>query len=155
MLLDGVVAQVRHSVPWCAGSRELLLALHAAGVPCGLVTMSYQRFVAPILEHLPPETFRAVVTGDRIRMGKPHPEPYLTAAAALGSAAAVRRTRSPLLSVKAAATATASPSRWNRKNTQLQLAFSTRLAANARSYVARSCSRSRSIAIADVTAMSA
>jgi beta-phosphoglucomutase-like phosphatase (HAD superfamily) len=46
--------------------------------------MSYQRFVAPILAHLPPETFRVVVTGEQVREGKPHPEPYLTAAAALG-----------------------------------------------------------------------
>jgi len=83
-LLDGVVARVQHAVPWCPGARELLLALHAAGVPCGLVTSSYQRFVVPILEHLPPETFRVVVTGDQVDYGKPHPEPYLTAAAALG-----------------------------------------------------------------------
>ncbi len=83
-LLDGVVAQVRHAVPWCEGARELLLALHDAGVPCGLVTMSYQRFVAPILEHLPPETFRVIVTGDMVDNGKPHPEAYLTAAASLG-----------------------------------------------------------------------
>ncbi len=88
MLLDGVVAQVRHAVPWCEGSRELLLALRAAGVPCGLVTMSYQRFVAPILEHLPPETFQVIVTGDMVSQGKPHPEAYLTAAAALGVDAA-------------------------------------------------------------------
>jgi beta-phosphoglucomutase-like phosphatase (HAD superfamily) len=46
--------------------------------------MSYERFVAPILAQLPPETFRVVVTGDRVNHGKPHPEPYLTAAAALG-----------------------------------------------------------------------
>ena len=52
--------------------------------PCGLVTMSYQRFVAPILAGLPPETFRVIVTGDEVERGKPHPEPYLTAAAALG-----------------------------------------------------------------------
>lgn len=84
LLLDGVVDQVRHAVPWCAGARELLLALHDAGVPCALVTMSYQRFVAPILEHLPPETFRVIVTGDMVDNGKPHPEAYLTAAAALG-----------------------------------------------------------------------
>lgn len=84
MLLDGVVAKVRHAVPWCPGARELLLALHAEGVPCGLVTMSYQRFVAPILERLPPEVFRVVVTGDMVENGKPHPEAYLTAAAALG-----------------------------------------------------------------------
>lgn len=84
MLLDGVVAQVRHAVPWCAGARELLLHLRSAGVPCGLVTMSYERFVAPIVEHLPPETFRVIVTGDQVTSGKPHPEAYLTAAAALG-----------------------------------------------------------------------
>ncbi|THV09472.1 HAD family hydrolase [Nocardioides caeni] len=85
MLLDGVVRQVEQAVPWCPGARELLLELHEAGVPCGLVTMSYQRFVAPILAQLPPETFRVVVTGDMVANGKPHPEPYLTAAAALGS----------------------------------------------------------------------
>ncbi len=84
MLLDGVVEQVRHAVPWCAGARELLLHLREADVPCGLVTMSYERFVAPILEHLPPETFRVIVTGDQVTSGKPHPEAYLTAAAALG-----------------------------------------------------------------------
>ena len=84
MLLDGVVEQVRHAVPWCPGARELLLHLRDAGVPCALVTMSYERFVAPILVHLPPETFRVIVTGDQVSSGKPHPEPYLTAAAALG-----------------------------------------------------------------------
>jgi HAD superfamily hydrolase (TIGR01509 family) len=83
-LLDGVVERVRGEVPWRPGAVDVLGMLRAAHVPCALVTMSYQRFVAPILEHLPPETFRAVVTGDRIVQGKPHPEPYLTAAAALG-----------------------------------------------------------------------
>ncbi|KAA1415871.1 HAD family phosphatase [Nocardioides humilatus] len=87
-LLDGVVERVQHAVPWCPGARELLLGLKAAGVPCALVTMSYQRFVAPILEHLPPETFRVIITGDQVDQGKPHPEPYLTAAAALGVDAA-------------------------------------------------------------------
>nr|WP_275693516.1 HAD family phosphatase [Nocardioides sp. TF02-7] len=86
MLLDGVVGRVQDTVPWRPGARELLKALHDEGVPCALVTMSYQRFVAPILEHLPPETFRVVVTGDQVDNGKPHPEPYLTAAAALGVA---------------------------------------------------------------------
>jgi HAD superfamily hydrolase (TIGR01509 family) len=85
-LLDGVVARVRRNVPWRPGAVELLATLRAAQIPCGLVTMSYQRFVAPILEHLPPGTFRVVVTGDTIDQGKPHPEPYLTAAAALGVA---------------------------------------------------------------------
>lgn len=83
-LLDGVVESVRESVPWRPGARELLAELQADGVPCALVTMSYTRLVAPILEHLPEGTFTAVVTGDQVTYGKPHPEPYLAAAAALG-----------------------------------------------------------------------
>ena len=84
-LLDGVVARVEESVPWCPGARDLLTDLAGAGVPCALVTMSYQRFVAPILRQLPEGTFQVVVTGDEVSRGKPHPEPYLTAAAALGA----------------------------------------------------------------------
>src|SRR3954471_5601777 len=85
-LLDGVVEKVEHAVPWRPGAVELLASLRADDVRCGLVTMSYHRFVAPILAQLPPETFRVVVTGDQVEFGKPHPEPYLTAAAALGVA---------------------------------------------------------------------
>jgi HAD superfamily hydrolase (TIGR01509 family) len=79
-MLDHVIDQVEHEVPWRPGARELLLSLNQAGVPCALVTMSYSRFVKPILEGLPPDTFSAVVTGDSVAQGKPHPEPYLTAA---------------------------------------------------------------------------
>nr|WP_264674152.1 HAD family phosphatase [Nocardioides lijunqiniae] len=85
-LLDGVVARVSDAVPWCAGAREMLLALREADVPMALVTMSYARFVAPILDQLPPGTFDVIVTGDQVTQGKPHPEPYLTAAASLGLA---------------------------------------------------------------------
>ncbi|WP_257866175.1 HAD family hydrolase [Nocardioides marmotae] len=84
LLLDGVVERVRRDVPWCPGAREQLVALAEAGVPCALVTMSWTRFVEPILEQLPPGTFSAIVTGDHVTHGKPHPEPYLTAAARLG-----------------------------------------------------------------------
>ena len=83
-LLDGVVARVRDVAPWRPGARELLALLNEASIPCGLVTMSYERFVAPIVAGLPPESFRVIVTGDAVDRGKPHPEPYLTAAAALG-----------------------------------------------------------------------
>lgn len=87
-LLDGVVRKVEEEVLWRPGAVELLGRLRESGVPCGLVTSSYDRFVAPILSQLPPETFRVIVTGDRVEQGKPHPEPYLTAAAALGVDAA-------------------------------------------------------------------
>lgn len=85
-LLDGVVAMVREEVPWRPGARELLADLRAAGVPCALVTMSYRRFVEPILASLPDDTFAAVVTGDEVAHGKPHPEPYLRGAELLGAA---------------------------------------------------------------------
>ncbi|MGN6161873.1 MAG: HAD family hydrolase [Marmoricola sp.] len=85
-LLDDVVAQLRQHIPWRPGGRELLADLQAAEVPCGMVTMSYERFVAPVLEALPAETFAVVVTGEKVSRGKPHPEPYLVGAAALGLA---------------------------------------------------------------------
>ena len=83
-LLDGVVRHVERAVPWQPGAVEQLAALTGLGVPCALVTMSYRRFVAPILAVLPPQTFSAIVTGDTVSHGKPHPEPYLKAAALLG-----------------------------------------------------------------------
>jgi len=83
-LLDGVVARVERQVPWQPGAVELLAELRAEDVPCALVTMSYKRFVAPILDQLPDGTFSEVVTGDAVTFGKPHPEPYLKAAALLG-----------------------------------------------------------------------
>ncbi|WP_340536908.1 HAD family hydrolase [Nocardioides sp. GXZ039] len=83
-MVDGVAERIRVEVPWRAGARALLEAVHAEGIPCALVTMSYRTLVEPMLERVPPGTFGAVVTGDAVAHGKPHPEPYLAAAAALG-----------------------------------------------------------------------
>lgn len=83
-LLDGVVAQMLREVPWRPGARELLADLRAHDVRCGLVTMSYQRLVAPALAALPEGTFECVVTGERVSRGKPHPDPYLQGAELLG-----------------------------------------------------------------------
>ncbi len=83
-LLDRVVAHVQRRVPWRPGAVELLADLRAHDVRCALVTMSYRRFVEPILAALPEGTFEVVVTGDAVTRGKPHPEPYRTAAAVLG-----------------------------------------------------------------------
>jgi HAD superfamily hydrolase (TIGR01509 family) len=79
-LLDSVIAMVEHEVPWRPGAPELLASLRDAGVRCGLVTMSYARFVEPIVAALPEGSFGVVVTGDAVDLGKPHPEAYLTAA---------------------------------------------------------------------------
>ena len=82
-LIGDVLARVRSSVPWRPGARELLTDLGRHGIPCALVTMSYRSLVEPILAALPAGTFSAVVTGDEVTRGKPHPEPYLRAAALL------------------------------------------------------------------------
>ncbi len=83
-LLDGVIAKVSERVPWRPGARRLLSELNTEGVPCALVTMSWRRLVDAVIDALGPIRFQAVVTGDEVRHGKPHPEPYLRAAAALG-----------------------------------------------------------------------
>lgn len=83
-LLDRVVQRVEQRVPWQPGAVELLADLRAHGVRCALVTMSYRRFVEPILADLPEGTFEVVVTGDAVTRGKPHPDPYQKAAAVLG-----------------------------------------------------------------------
>jgi len=85
-LLDGVVVLVEQEVPWRPGARELLLALRAEQVPCALVTMSWRRFVEPVVRALPEGSFDALVCGDEVTHGKPHPEAYLRAAEMVGFA---------------------------------------------------------------------
>ena len=87
-MLDLVIGHIEREVPWRPGAVELLAELNRAGVPCALVTMSYRRFVSPILDALPAGAFTTVVTGDAVSQGKPHPEPYLKAARSLGVAPA-------------------------------------------------------------------
>jgi HAD superfamily hydrolase (TIGR01509 family) len=83
-LLAGVVARVAQHVPWRPGARELLKSLVAQGVPCALVTMSWESLATAVVSNLPNGSFVAVVTGDVVHHGKPHPEPYLAAARLLG-----------------------------------------------------------------------
>jgi HAD superfamily hydrolase (TIGR01509 family) len=83
-LLERVIAQVAVHVPWRPGAVELLTALGEAGVPSALVTMSWRSLADAVVTALPAGTFTAVITGDEVQHGKPHPEPYLAAARALG-----------------------------------------------------------------------
>jgi HAD superfamily hydrolase (TIGR01509 family) len=83
-LLDGVIARMSESLPWRPGALELLDALSADGIPCALVTMSWSRVADAVVGLLPAGTFAAVVTGDMVTRGKPHPEPYVRAADMLG-----------------------------------------------------------------------
>jgi len=85
-LLDGVVQLLAKEIPWMPGARELLAALRANDVPCVLVTMSWRRFVEPVIDALPEGSFDALVVGDEVSHGKPHPAPYLRAAELVGLA---------------------------------------------------------------------
>jgi HAD superfamily hydrolase (TIGR01509 family) len=73
-----------HGVPWRPGARELLEALRAASVPTALVTMSIRAMADDVVAAIPFDAFDVIVTGDSVENAKPHPEPYLAAAAALG-----------------------------------------------------------------------
>ncbi|AKT52835.1 hydrolase [Arsenicicoccus sp. oral taxon 190] len=85
-LMSGVIRRFREHLPWRPGAQDLLLQTRELGIPLALVTMSYTAFAGELLAALPEGTFDVVITGDEVDNGKPHPEPYLTAAARLGVA---------------------------------------------------------------------
>lgn len=81
-LVERLARRLREEeIVWRPGARELIEALHLEGIPLAMVTMSYAVIAEPIAATLP---FGAVVTGDAVTHGKPHPEPYLKAAELLG-----------------------------------------------------------------------
>lgn len=85
-LTDEVIDQLRQVLPWRPGALELLLELKQAGIKTALVTMSMRRMALAVAESIPFAAFDVVIAGDDVRYGKPHPEPYLTAAEKLGVA---------------------------------------------------------------------
>jgi HAD superfamily hydrolase (TIGR01509 family) len=87
-LMERVVQLMAGSPPWRPGALDLLHELAAAAIPSALVTMSWRMFADAVVELLPPGVFAAVIVGDEVERGKPHPEPYLAAARSLGVDAA-------------------------------------------------------------------
>lgn len=85
-LVTDVHAALLREVPWLPGIPALLGELAATGVPCALVTMSYRNLAEAVAAGAPDGTFAVIVAGDEVTEGKPHPEAYLRAAAALGVA---------------------------------------------------------------------
>lgn len=69
---------------WRPGAVELLGSLREAGIPCALVTMSVRSLADAVVAKLPQNTFQAIVAGDEVTHEKPHPEPFLLGAEALG-----------------------------------------------------------------------
>ncbi|HEY3560161.1 MAG TPA: HAD family phosphatase [Kribbella sp.] len=83
-MFSEVVEALRKEVTFQPGALELLQSLRKEDVPCALVSASYRTMIDAVLGHLPPDPFDVIVAGDEVTLGKPNPEPYLTAADKLG-----------------------------------------------------------------------
>ncbi|MEN9752581.1 MAG: hypothetical protein RL670_272 [Actinomycetota bacterium] len=83
-MTNHVVSRLEETVLWRPGALELLSELRDAGIKTALVTMSMRRMALSVASSIGFDAFDFVVAGDDVTFGKPHPEPYLSAAAALG-----------------------------------------------------------------------
>ncbi|WP_424980086.1 HAD family hydrolase [Labedella populi] len=95
-------------VPFRPGARELLTDLHRAGVRSALVTMSVRAMAQHVVDRIGSDAFETLVTGDEVSRPKPHPDPYVEAAARLGvdvtRCVAIEDSRTGLASAVAAGT---------------------------------------------------
>jgi HAD superfamily hydrolase (TIGR01509 family) len=87
-LMQRTAEQFHTDLVWKPGARELLVAVHDAGVPAALVTSTHRRLTEIALDTLGREYFAATVCGDEVRRPKPQPDPYLQAAELLDVAPA-------------------------------------------------------------------
>ena len=75
---------ISQGVPLRPGAGALLAELAAEGIPTVLVTAAQRRIVDRVLLTLGGHHFAFTVAGDEVERTKPHPDPYLLAAARLG-----------------------------------------------------------------------
>ncbi|MEB8340473.1 HAD family hydrolase [Streptomyces endophyticus] len=85
LLNDGFEKRISSSLPLMPGAARLLAELAAHDVPAALVSASHRRIIDRVLHSLGPANFRLTVAGDEVSRTKPHPDPYLLAAAGLGA----------------------------------------------------------------------
>ncbi|MDO8309156.1 MAG: HAD family phosphatase [Actinomycetota bacterium] len=90
-LLDEMESLLRSTpLAWQPGARSFLDDARRRGIPTALVSASWGRLIDAVSEQVEAEVggpaFDVVVAGDEVEESKPHPEPYLTAASALGVA---------------------------------------------------------------------
>ncbi|WP_042364265.1 HAD family hydrolase [Streptacidiphilus neutrinimicus] len=82
---DRFVELIGQGVPVRPGAKALLVDLAAQGVPAALVSASHRRIIDQVLKTLGAHFFGFTVAGDEVERTKPHPDPYLLAAARLGA----------------------------------------------------------------------
>ncbi|MER5895951.1 HAD family phosphatase [Streptomyces sp. NPDC001876] len=89
LLNDRFEKRIARGVPLMPGAARLLAELAAHRVPTALVSASHRRIIDRVLDSVGHHHFALTVAGDEVTRTKPHPEPYLAAAA--GFAAEPRR----------------------------------------------------------------
>ncbi|MGK5629597.1 HAD family hydrolase [Streptomyces sp. URMC 123] len=85
LLNDRFEELVGRGVPLMPGADRLLTELTEHGVPTALVSASHRRIIDRVLKSIGPERFAFTLAGDEMERTKPHPDPYLLAAARLGA----------------------------------------------------------------------
>ncbi|GAA3781072.1 HAD family hydrolase [Streptomyces phyllanthi] len=85
LLNDGFEGRIGRTLPLMPGATRLLAELAAHGVPTALVSASHRRIIDRVLTSLGPQHFALTVAGDEVERTKPHPDPYLLAAAGLNA----------------------------------------------------------------------
>lgn len=83
--LTHVEPHFQAGVPLKAGALELLDALDAAGIPKAVATSSARSAIDAKTPAVLRERFSIIIARDDVERGKPHPDPFLTAARRLGA----------------------------------------------------------------------
>lgn len=83
-IVEIMVRKVRQRSVFMPGAKELIYALHLAGIPLALVSASPRVIVDAALSHLKPIPFQVTISSDDVVNTKPDPEAYLKAADYLG-----------------------------------------------------------------------
>ncbi|MEU1178472.1 HAD family phosphatase [Streptomyces sp. NPDC005820] len=84
LLNEGFEDRITRALPLMPGAARLLAELAEHEIPTALVSASHRRIIDRVLASLGPQHFALTVAGDEVARTKPHPEPYLFAAAGLG-----------------------------------------------------------------------
>ncbi|MFG3290644.1 HAD family hydrolase [Streptomyces sp. NPDC048179] len=84
LLNNGFEERLDGGLPLMPGARRLLAELYEQQIPTALVSASHRRIIDRVLTGLGTHHFSLSVAGDEVSRTKPHPDPYLLAAAGLG-----------------------------------------------------------------------
>ncbi|MFJ4979000.1 HAD family hydrolase [Streptomyces coeruleorubidus] len=85
LLNDGFEHRIGRTLPLMPGAGRLLAELYEYEIPTALVSASHRRIIDRVLTSLGAHHFALTVAGDEVPRTKPHPDPYLAAAAGLGA----------------------------------------------------------------------